>query len=45
MDMDLPQRSDLAKYWQLDKDTVFLNHGSFGATPTKILKNKKNIDR
>ena len=44
MDMDLPRRSDLAKYWQLDKNTVFLNHGSFGATPIEIL-NKQDIYR
>ena len=44
MNMDLPRRSDLAKYWQLDKNTVFLNHGSFGATPIEIL-NKQDIYR
>ena len=36
--MNLPQRSSLSKYWQLDENTVFLNHGSFGATPTEVLK-------
>ena len=38
--MNLPQRSSLSKYWQLDENTVFLNHGSFGATPTEVLKNQ-----
>lgn len=37
MPMDLPQKSPLAEYWRLDKNTVFLNHGSFGATPIEIL--------
>ena len=34
--MEHPQRSLLAKHWELDPDCVFLNHGSFGATPTHI---------
>ena len=36
--MGLPQRSNLSKYWQLDENTVFLNHGSFGASPIEVLK-------
>lgn len=35
--MNIPQYSDLAQHWMLDKGIVFLNHGSFGATPIKIL--------
>jgi isopenicillin-N epimerase len=34
--MEHPQRSLLAKHWELDPDCVFLNHGSFGATTTHI---------
>ena len=34
--MSRPQRSHLAKHWNLDADCVFLNHGSFGATPNEI---------
>ena len=34
--MSRPQRSHLAKHWNLDSDCVFLNHGSFGATPNEI---------
>ena len=39
--MDLPQRSALARHWQLDKQCVFLNHGSFGATPIAILDEQR----
>tara|TARA_Y100001970_G_scaffold12536_1_gene14340 strand:+ start:29490 stop:30680 length:1191 start_codon:yes stop_codon:yes gene_type:complete len=41
--MTFPQSSDLAKYWSLDPNTVFLNHGSFGATPTAILDEQSRI--
>ena len=33
----LPKRSELSKHWDLDANTVFLNHGSFGACPKEIL--------
>ena len=35
--MELPPRSNLSKYWNLNPETVFLNHGSFGACPQEIL--------
>ena len=35
--MELPNRSKLSKYWNLNPKTVFLNHGSFGACPQEIL--------
>jgi len=39
--MSLPSRSPLAKFWKLDSDCVFLNHGSFGATPTVIREEQR----
>lgn len=40
---NLPKYDPLAKYWALDEDIVYLNHGSFGATPTSVLKVQKQI--
>ena len=39
--MSRPQRSHLAKHWNLDSDCVFLNHGSFGATPNEIREEQR----
>ncbi len=41
--MSLPRRSNLAHHWPLDTDTVFLNHGSFGATPIAVLDEQARI--
>ena len=38
-----PQRSDLSRHWMLDPEVVFLNHGSFGATPTVVLEAQERI--
>lgn len=33
-----PAPSQLASHWSLDSSIVYLNHGSFGATPTRVLE-------
>ena len=40
-----PSRSELSKYWTLDPDIVFLNHGSFGACPEVILNEQERLRR
>tara|TARA_B110000444_G_C18822724_1_gene588607 strand:- start:907 stop:2106 length:1200 start_codon:yes stop_codon:yes gene_type:complete len=39
--MDQPARSEHAPHWGLDPNCVFLNHGSFGATPREIIKEQR----
>ncbi len=34
----LPSYSKFVEHWMLERNTVFLNHGSFGATPILILE-------
>ncbi len=36
-----PEPSEFAFHWGLDPDTVFLNHGSFGATPFAIVNEQR----
>ena len=38
-----PPKSELAEHWMLSKDTSFLNHGSFGATPITILEEQTRL--
>jgi isopenicillin-N epimerase len=39
--MTAPARSPLRRLWALDPDVVFLNHGSFGATPIAVLAEQR----
>ena len=33
------------KYWSLDPDVIYLNHGSFGACPTAVIEYQQSIQR
>jgi isopenicillin-N epimerase len=35
--------SELAQRWMLDPEVIFLNHGSFGATPIAVLREQSRI--
>ena len=39
----LPQPSPFADHWLLDPEVVFLNHGSYGATPKAVLDEQTKI--
>lgn len=39
----LPAPSAFAAHWDLDPKTVFLNHGSFGATPRVVLEKQNKL--
>ena len=41
--MSRPRKSDLSHHWTLDPETAFLNHGSFGATPSAILEEQSRF--
>ena len=39
--MNIPQKNPMSEFWGLDASTIFLNHGSYGATPTIVLEEQK----
>lgn len=39
----MPKYSQWAQYWSLDRETVFMNHGSFGACPTAIQHRQQEL--
>tara|TARA_Y100001970_G_scaffold222635_1_gene273881 strand:- start:1774 stop:2967 length:1194 start_codon:yes stop_codon:yes gene_type:complete len=39
----IPTRSNLGQYWNLKENTIFLNHGSFGACPTEVLNYQSKL--
>ena len=42
---ELPAYSPMVERFLLDRNTVFLNHGSFGATPREVLEEQEAIRR
>jgi isopenicillin-N epimerase len=43
--MNPPRKNEMSRHWGLDDKTVFLNHGSYGATPTIVLDEQKRWQR
>ena len=41
----VPSYSPLVEHWGLDRSITFLNHGSFGATPLRVLARQVELQR
>ena len=41
----IPKKSEMFNHWGLSQKTVFLNHGSFGATPVSVMEEQDRIRR
>ncbi|MEM9081978.1 MAG: aminotransferase class V-fold PLP-dependent enzyme [Planctomycetota bacterium] len=39
----VPPFSEHVRYWPLDRSVVFLNHGSFGASPIPVLEHQREL--
>lgn len=45
MKTTFPFYSQYVKHWNLDPSILFLNHGSFGATPIKVLEQQQHFQK
>ena len=39
--MNKPKKNSISAHWGLDDQTIFLNHGSYGATPNIVLEEQR----
>ena len=40
----IPKKGEMFNHWGLSQKTVFLNHGSFGATPVSVMEEQDRIN-